>query len=65
VEQGGEIVITRNGKPVARLSPVRQTSREEKLARNRKFIEFAREFRATLEPTTHEEIKEMIEHGRR
>lgn len=65
VEQGGEVLITRNGKPVARLSSVRTLSPEEKRARVQKFLDFAREFRAGLPPTTHEEIREMIDHGRR
>ena len=60
-----EIVITRHGKPVARLVPaVRQTSPQE-LERRKKSLQELWEYGRSLNLNlTHEEIKRRIEEGR-
>jgi prevent-host-death family protein len=66
VEKGGEIVITRHGKPVAKLvqpdhasDPSKQERRKRAIARLR---DIANELR--INPT-HDEIKSWINEGRR
>jgi prevent-host-death family protein len=72
VEKGQQVVITRNGKPVAQLSPViRQGARDdaeftpEKIERRRQALGRLREIanRLKINPT-HEEIKSWINEGR-
>lgn len=71
VEKGAEVVITRHGKPVARLSPVAQVRHEpsaltpEKIERRRLALERLKEIanRLKINPT-HEEIKAWINEGR-
>lgn len=74
VEQGEEIVITRRGKPVARLMPygkpdqeARRRQVEKAIAGMRKLRERVekRRIRLGLPPLTQKEIKAMIEEGRR
>ena len=65
VENGEEITITRNGKPVARLTKI--DDGEEKRARARKADEEIRKMRESLPKNTLEgtSIRELIEEGRR
>jgi prevent-host-death family protein len=72
VEKGQRVVITRNGKPVAQLSPVmRQATCDdseftpEKIERRRRALERLREIanRLKINPT-HNEIKSWIDEGR-
>lgn len=67
VERGGEIVITRHGKPVARLVRERKGSpyTPEQIAERRKTLMELREFGRSLNLSlSQEEIKKMIEEGR-
>ncbi len=70
VERGEEIVITREGNPVARLVPDQQQPRiwtEEQKAASRAAIERIRERAKTLprQPFDWEEIKKDRDFGRR
>jgi prevent-host-death family protein len=65
VEKGGEIVITRHGKPVARLVRVEERHSPEKIARRREAIKKIREIANEMKiNATHEEIKSWINEGR-
>jgi prevent-host-death family protein len=65
VEKGGEIVITRHGKPVAKLTRVEARLSPEQVARRRKAIAELREIAARLKiNASQEEIKSWIEEGR-
>ena len=66
VEQGGEIVITRHGKPVAKLvRAADQRHGPQAVARRRKAIAELREMaRRRGQRISHEEIKSWIEEGR-
>lgn len=61
VEQGEEIVITRRGKPVARLTPYREPRDPGRADAAVKYLLESREG-ATLGGLS---LKELIEHGRR
>lgn len=66
VEKGGQVVITRHGKPVARLVPTEPTLSAEDIARKTQALleirAFANKVKVNLTP---EEIKASIEEGRR
>jgi prevent-host-death family protein len=65
VEKGGEVVITRHGKPVARLIRAQSELTEEQIARRHKAIAELREIAKRLNiRATQEEIKSWIEEGR-
>jgi prevent-host-death family protein len=65
VEKGGEVIITRHGKPVAKLVRAQAELTEEQIARRRKAIAELREIAKRLNiRATHEEIKSWIEEGR-
>ena len=61
VEKGEEIVITRRGKPVARLGPIRS---EHDVAKARAAIEAIKEMRKGL-TLGGLKIKDLIEEGRK
>ena len=61
VEQGETVIITRHGRPVAQLGPVRQHDREEVLA----VIERMKRARAKRPRVTGEEILAARDEGRR
>jgi prevent-host-death family protein len=61
VERGETVVITRHGKPVARLVP----DEEARQARVREAIEGIKELRKRTKPTTIEEIIAWKNEGRR
>ena len=65
VERGEEIMITRNGKAIARLVPANED--QDKLERQARAIEKLKAFREKFagRGITHEEIKEWINEGRR
>ena len=66
VEKGGEIVITRHGKPVARLVRERAELTAEQIARRKAAIAGLKEIGQRLNiQATHEEIKSWINEGRR
>jgi len=66
VEKGGEIVITRHGKPVARLVRAEARLSPEAAEKRRKALKELREIGRSLSiNATHEEIKAWIEEGRR
>ncbi len=66
VEKGGEIVITRHGKPVAKLVRTEDRMSPEAVERRRKAWQELREIGRRLNiNATHEEIKSWIEEGRR
>lgn len=66
VAKGGEVVITRHGKPVAKLVRVRPELTEEQIARRRKAIAGLRGIASRLKINpTHEEIKSWIDEGRK
>ena len=68
VEKGGEIVITRHGKPVARLTRARMDKpyTPEQVAERRKALMELREFGRSLNiKATQEEIKSWIREGQR
>lgn len=60
VERGETVVITRHGKPVARLSPQTEIDAE----RARRGIEMIREIRTRTKPVSLEEILAMRDEGR-
>lgn len=60
VERGEEILITRNGRPVARLMP---TAAQEN-SRHCDAMEAIRKFREQISPATAEEIRDLIQAGR-
>ena len=66
-ERGEEVVITRHGKPVARLVPQKDEATEQK--RIREALEHLRQTRAMLKARgvkfTAEEIRELRDEGRR
>lgn len=65
VERGQEIVITRHGKPVAKLVRVEERHSPEAIARRRQAIAELREMaRRRAQRVSHEEIKSWIEEGR-
>ena len=65
VAKGGEIVITRHGKPVAKLVAADDASTPDKIARRREAIKKIREIANELKiNATHEEIKSWINEGR-
>jgi prevent-host-death family protein len=65
VEKGREIVITRHGKPVARLVRTDDKLSPEAVARRQKALKELREIGRRLNLNlTHEEIKRRIEEGR-
>ena len=65
VEKGDEIVITRHGKPVAKLVRAQAELTEEQIARRRKAWQELREIGRRLNiKATQEEIKSWIEEGR-
>ncbi len=61
VEAGEQVLITRHGKPVARLMPIADAKREQALAAKEQIMEL----RKTMPKFSREEIREMIEEGRR
>ncbi len=66
VEKGGEIVITRHGKPVARLVRAQAQFSPEVIERRRQAIREIREIASKLKiRATQEEIKSWINEGRR
>jgi prevent-host-death family protein len=65
VAKGAEVVITRHGKPVAKLVRAQAELNEEQVARRQKAIAGLREVAKRLNiQATHEEIKSWIEEGR-
>jgi prevent-host-death family protein len=65
VEKGGEVVITRHGKPVAKLVRAEDPFTPEKVARRRQAISELREIANRLKiNATQEEIKAWINEGR-
>jgi len=61
VERGETIVITRHGKPVARISPQAEVDRE----RVKQAMESMRELRKRTKPVSLEEILAWRDEGRR
>ncbi len=65
VERGEEIVITRHGKPVARLVQAEDRLTPEKIAKRREALERLRRIAQELKINpTHKEIKSWINEGR-
>jgi prevent-host-death family protein len=65
VEKGGEVVITRHGKPVAKLVGALNTLTAEQIARQKQAMAELREMaRKRGLRISHEEIKSWIEDGR-
>ena len=65
VEKGAEVVITRHGKPVAKLVRADRNYGAEEVARRRKALEELRAIADRLDLNlTREEIKARIEEGR-
>ena len=65
VEKGGEVTITRHGKPVAKLVAAEDRLTPEQVARRRKALAELREIANRLKiNATQEEIKSWIEEGR-
>ena len=69
VERGGEIVITRHGKPVAKLVKAEKADNRlspEQVEKRRQALKELREIGQRLKiNATHEQIKAWIEEGRR
>lgn len=61
VEQGESFVITRHGKPIARLSPQHAALAE----RRKQSIESLLAFRSTMPTTSHDELIAMTHEGHR
>ncbi len=65
VEKGGEVVITRHGKPVAKLVRTDNPLSADKIAKHREAIRQIRQIASDLKiSATHEEIKGWINEGR-
>jgi prevent-host-death family protein len=65
VEKGGEVVITRHGKPVAKLVRAEEQLSPEQLAKQRQAVAELREMaRKRGLRISHEEIKSWTEEGR-
>jgi prevent-host-death family protein len=65
VEKGGAVVITRHGKPVAKLVRAESELSEEEIAQRREAIKGLRKLARELNiKATHEEIKSWIDEGR-
>jgi prevent-host-death family protein len=65
VARGSEVVITRHGKPIAKLVRAQPELTEEQIARRREAIAGLREIAKRLNiKATQEEIKSWIEEGR-
>jgi prevent-host-death family protein len=65
VEKGAEVVITRHGKPVAKLVRTEDKLSPEQVAKRRKVIAELREIANRIKiNATQEEIKSWIEEGR-
>lgn len=65
VEKGGEVIITRHGKPVAKLVRAEHRLTPEQIAKQRQAIAELREMaRKRGVRISHEEIKSWIEDGR-
>lgn len=65
VEKGGQVVITRHGKPVAKLVRAQPELTEEDIARRREAIANLRAISREINiKATPEEIKAMINEGR-
>jgi prevent-host-death family protein len=65
VEKGGEVVITRHGKPVAKLVRAESKLTPEQIARQRQAVAELREMaRKRGIRVSHEEIKSWMEDGR-
>ena len=68
VEQGDEVIITRNGKPVARMLSSETSDvdiEQERREKGAKAIEEIRKLRERAQPLGEITIKELIEEGRR
>lgn len=65
VARGEEIIITRNGKPVARLVQPEAGLSEEERSRARKAADEIRQLRKSVKPLGDIGIKELIDEGRR
>ncbi len=66
VEKGGEVTITRHGKPVAKLVQATADFSPEEIERRRQAIARLRENARRINlNVSHEEIKAWIEDGRR
>jgi prevent-host-death family protein len=65
VENGGAVVITRHGKPVAKLVRAEPELTPEEIAKRHEAIEGLRQLARELNiKATHEEIKSWISEGR-
>ena len=65
VEKGGSVVITRHGKPVAKLVRAEPTLSQEEIAKRRQALQEIRAFANKVKVNaTPEEIKEWINEGR-
>jgi prevent-host-death family protein len=64
VERGESILITRRGKAVARIAPVRE-SKELRRERTERAMQAIEEIRKRTKPTTVEEILSARDEGRR
>ena len=60
VERGESVIITRHGKPVARISPQAEVDRE----RVQRAVESIREIRKRTKPVSIQEILSMRDEGR-
>lgn len=60
VEKGGEVVISRRDKPIARLVPIEQPRPERKPGRMKGLIDIGPEF---FEPLPEEELRLWEGHG--
>ena len=65
VEKGSTVVITRHGKPVARLVPAEPELSNDEIARRQEAIKRLRRLSRELNiKATHEEIKSWVSEGR-
>jgi prevent-host-death family protein len=65
VEKGGEVVITRHGRPVAKIVRAEQQLSPEVVERRRRALAELRQIAKELKiNATHEEIKSWINEGR-
>lgn len=65
VEKGEEVVITRHGKPIAKLVKPEIESDEERKVRARQAVQRIKELRETIKPLGDISIGDIINEGRR
>lgn len=65
VESGGDVILTRGDAPVARLTPISHSPESQRHTETVRAVEGLRKVRASIAPTTIEEILAWRDEGRK